>query len=115
MGPSRRWTTEYQQRRTQEADYDLLHETARHGVHVSETLDVATRSLGALLQQHHDRHTRMCCSPQRSGLGQWDGVANRIQSQLRFLEGLLQRSSANNARIQNEITLVSASWLRKKL
>lgn len=67
---------------------------------MSETLDVATRSLGALLQQHHGRHTRMCCSPEQTGLGQWDGVANRIQSQLRFLEGLLQRSSANNARIQ---------------
>lgn len=36
----------------------------------------------------------------------WDGVSSRLAFQLQFLENLLQRSSANNARIQNEIALV---------
>ena len=77
-------------------------------MHVDETLDVAIRSLGAPLQQHNGRHASPCCYPEKHDVQQWDDVENRLQFQLRFLEGLLQRSHTNNARIQNEITLVSA-------
>ncbi|CAN9191717.1 unnamed protein product [Alternaria alternata] len=38
----------------------------------------------------------------------WDAVGEHLEFQLRFLEGLAERSQANNARIQNEITLVSS-------
>ena len=38
--------------------------------------------------------------------GRWDTVGSHYEFQLRFLQGLLERSEANNARIQNEITLV---------
>lgn len=98
------------QRRSQETDYLLLHEIARHGAHVSETLNVAIRSLNAL-RQHHERfrtNTGLACE---NGRRRWDKVGNRFEFQVRFLEGLLQRSEANNARIQNEITLVSL-WFR---
>lgn len=40
----------------------------------------------------------------------WDKVGSRFEFQLRFLEGLLQRSEVNNARIQNEITLVRLDY-----
>lgn len=36
----------------------------------------------------------------------WDKVGSRFEFQHAFLQGLLDRSEANNARIQNEITLV---------
>lgn len=97
------------QRRTQEIDYNLLHEIARHGVHVNETLSVAARSLRAVLRNYQkfskDPHlVNGNAKPQR-----WDSVADRLEFQIRFLEGLVERSQANNARIQNEITLVGTS------
>jgi hypothetical protein len=68
---------------------------------------VAVRSLGAV-RQHHDkfsteRHPVVGKSKRRS----WNTAGDLLGFQLRFLEGLVERSRANNARIQNEITLVS--------
>ncbi|KAF2624913.1 hypothetical protein BU25DRAFT_460743 [Macroventuria anomochaeta] len=40
--------SQYEARRSQETDYFLLHEIARHGVDVSETLSVVTQSLDAM-------------------------------------------------------------------
>jgi hypothetical protein len=96
------------QRRSQEADYFLLHEIARQGIHVSETLSVAVRSLDAM--QHHHVRFREYNDLIRSEKGRenWDRVGTRFEFQLRFLQSLLQRSEANDARTQNEITLVSA-------
>jgi hypothetical protein len=98
---------ETKQRRSQETDYVLLHEIARHGVHVSETLSVAVRSLGAV-RQHHDKFTSETHLVGGKGKRRsWNAVRDHLEFQLRFLEGLVERSQANNARIQNEITLVS--------
>ena len=98
--------THMQQRRSQETDYVLLHEIARHGVHVRETLSVAIRSLDAI-RQHHERFRANARLPSsNSKQGRWDKVGSRFEFQHRFLQGLLDRSEANNARIQNEITLV---------
>jgi hypothetical protein len=89
-----------------ETDYFLLHEIARHGVHVSETLSVAIRSLDAM-QHHHERfRANSDLAGSKNGRRGWDKVGNRFEFQLGLLQGLLQRSEANNARIQNEITLV---------
>lgn len=88
-----------------ETDYFLLHEIARHGVHVSETLSVAIQSLDAM-QHHHERfctNSTLACS--KNGRGRWDKVGSLFEFQLGLLRGLFQRSEANNARIQNEITL----------
>jgi len=95
------------QRRLQETDYFLLHEIARHAVHVSETLNVALRSLDAIRQHHERFRTNTDLVRGSNGRRRWDKVRSRFEFQLRFLQGLLQRSEANNARIQNEITLVS--------
>jgi hypothetical protein len=79
-------------------------------VHVSETLNVAARSLDAM-QHHHERiHTANNVVRDSNACKRWDKVGSRFEFQLRFLEGLLQRSEANNARIQNEITLVSPAY-----
>ncbi|KAL1598074.1 hypothetical protein SLS59_007084 [Nothophoma quercina] len=97
--------SQWEARRSQETDYVLLHEIARHGVHVSETLIVAVRSLGAI-RQHHDKFTteKHLVSGNRKRRS-WNAVGDDLEFQLRFLEGLMERSQANNARIQNEITL----------
>lgn len=79
-------------------------------MHVSETLNVAIRSLDAM-QHHHERfHMSSDLARSNNVRRRWDKVGSRFKFQLRFLQGLLQRSEANNARIQNEITLVSLAY-----
>jgi hypothetical protein len=95
------------QRRSLETDYVLLHEIARHGVHVNETLGVAVRSLCAVQQHHEKFSTERRLVSGSSTRRSWDAVGDHFKFQVRFLEGLVERSQANNARIQNEITLVS--------
>ncbi|KAF2189291.1 hypothetical protein K469DRAFT_747989 [Zopfia rhizophila CBS 207.26] len=86
--------------RPQDPNYPLLHEIARHAIHVSETLSVALESIKALQQQQQVFSTKHF-----QGHNRWDGTHNHFQFQLRFLHGLLLRSESNKARIQNEITL----------
>jgi hypothetical protein len=95
-----------------------LHEIARHGVHVNETLKVAARSLSSIRQHHERSRVEIDLLSSKSKRRSWDTVGEHLEFQLRFLEGLAERSQANNARIQNEITLVSlwryiclGSWL----
>lgn len=83
-----------------------MHEIARHGVHVSETLGVAIRSLNAMGQHFRELRASFDLALSAGKCERWDGVSSRLAFQLQFLENLLQRSSANNARIQNEIALV---------
>lgn len=87
-----------------------MHEIARHGVHVSETLNVALQSLDAM--QHHCERFRTVngCVGGSNACKRCDKVGSRFKLQLRFLQGLLQRSEANNVRIQNEITVVSPAY-----
>ncbi|KAF2627577.1 purine and uridine phosphorylase [Macroventuria anomochaeta] len=101
----------WEARRSQETDYFLLHEIARHGVHVSETLSVAIRSLDTM-QHHHERFRANSDSGRnKHGRRRWDKVGSRFEFQLQFLQGLVERSEANNARIQNEITLFTIGWI----
>jgi hypothetical protein len=87
------------QRRTQETDYALLHEIARHSVHVNETLNVAARSL-SLIRQHHGRsRVEIDLVSSKNKRRHWDAVGEHLEFQMRFLEGLAERSQANNARI----------------
>lgn len=83
----------------------------RHGIHVKETLHAATRSLDAIRQHQEMFHntTKHVSDSREQRLSNIFG--RRLEFQLRFLMGLLDRCEANNARIQNEITLVS---LRRK-
>ncbi len=92
-----------EQNRQLKADYPLLHEMARHMVHVSETLVVALQSLQGLKQQQeeflgqHLQATKFTSTNSKSNF-HW---------QLQLLQSLLARSESNKARLQNEINLVS--------
>ncbi|OCK81526.1 purine and uridine phosphorylase [Lepidopterella palustris CBS 459.81] len=92
---------EWEARRPQEPDYSLLHEIARHMIHVSETLAVALESVKDLQQQQQGF---------LAGIGQgnrsWNKTYSSFQFQLRILQSLLSRSESNKARLQNEIALV---------
>ncbi|KAH7324465.1 hypothetical protein B0I35DRAFT_509206 [Stachybotrys elegans] len=81
-------------------DYSLLHELARHAIHVSETLSVALRSLQDIQQQRRDF---MATYAQTSS--DWHSVHDPFQFQLRLVESILSRSSSNKERLQNEIQL----------
>lgn len=91
-----------------------MHEIARHGVHVNETLSVAARSLGALRQYHDVFLKNLSHGGSKPKIKTWDTVGNRLRFQLDLLENLNERSVANSARIQNEITLVSRRPILRK-
>ncbi|KAH8723846.1 nucleoside phosphorylase domain-containing protein [Phaeosphaeriaceae sp. PMI808] len=103
--------SQWEARRSVEANYLLLHELARHSVHVNETLSVAIRSLDTIRQHHGGLRASIDLSLGKGNCNEWDMVGNRLISQLHVLQNLLQRSSANNARIQNEITLFTVGWI----
>lgn len=102
--------TERRQGKSIETDYSRLHEIARHGVHVNETLSVAIRSLESIGQHYREFCANTDLALSQGKHNRWDGVSSCITFQLHFLENLLQRSTANNARIQNEIALVRKSY-----
>jgi hypothetical protein len=67
---------------------------------------VAIRSLNAMGQHFGELRASIDLALCEGKCDRWNGVSSRLAFQLQFLENLLQRSSANNARIQNEIALV---------
>lgn len=99
------------QARQSKADYTIIHEIARHAIHVSETLQVVARSCKALLDQQNGfvRHLDVDSSVT------WDPVSDRLQLNLQATENLLARSEANCARIQNEVALVSIKSVKSIL
>lgn len=90
------------QARHEEADYTLIHEIARHALHVSETLAVATKSSNDLQRQH--REFLASRNPESSP---WSRNYTPLHFLMRTLEGLVLRAESNKARLQNEIQLVS--------
>ncbi|RYP60604.1 hypothetical protein DL770_009958 [Monosporascus sp. CRB-9-2] len=86
--------------RQQEPDYSLLHEIARHAIHVSETLAVASDSAKELQQQRQD--FMMLHDQSKSS---WRRAHSPLQFSLQILNGLLARSESNKARLQNETQL----------
>lgn len=90
------------QGRKKEVDYALLHEIARHALHVSETLAVASKSANDIQQQHRDFIASLF--PRSSS---WRRNYSPLQFPARTLESLVLRAESNKARLQNEIQLVS--------
>ena len=80
-----------------------LHETARHAIHCSETIDRTITSLDAMLQHS---------SAQKSVNNYGANTITRLQFQLQMLRGLLLRSQANKDRLSNEVTLVGTTLRR---
>lgn len=85
-------------------DYGHLHEIARHAIHVSESLEVAVKTLESILQRHTDYMRDLTYadkSPSRA--------SKQLHNRLLFLETMLvslkYRSASNQARLQNEIQL----------
>jgi hypothetical protein len=74
---------------------------ARHAIHVSETLTVASQSVQDIQQQQLAFMTTLSQSN-----SPWNKIQSRFQFQLRIVQGFLSRAESNKARIQNEITLV---------
>ncbi|ERF72516.1 hypothetical protein EPUS_09294 [Endocarpon pusillum Z07020] len=91
---------EFEKSRPQEPDYPLLHEIARHVIHVCETLAVASECVKDLKQQQQDF---MAAHPQNDI--SWSWAQSPFQFPLRMLQSLLSRSESNKARVHNEITL----------
>lgn len=79
-------------------NYRLLHDIARHAIHVSETLDVAVKTLGGILTQHQEFVVA-------GGLD----ASKDLRRRLLFYEHLLSshrcRSVSNKERLLNEIQL----------
>ncbi|TEA18349.1 Vegetative incompatibility protein HET-E-1 [Colletotrichum sidae] len=87
-------------------DYRHLHETARHAIHVSETLALAVKAAGRILAQHD---TFKADSGDAQPDAAWRKAWQHTNGRLRFFEGmissLLERSDSNKARLFNEIGL----------
>ncbi|WYZ34248.1 hypothetical protein EsH8_I_000524 [Colletotrichum jinshuiense] len=88
-------------------DYRHLHETARHAIHVSETLDLAVKAARKIITQHESHKTPS------GGEGQsdvdwtkaWSHTHQRLQFYEEMLTSLQDRSASNKARHFNEISL----------
>lgn len=92
------------QTRQQEPDYPLLHELARHAIHVSETLGVATQTVKDFQRQYRDFTV---AHSQSNSV--WRRNHDPFHFPLRVLDGLLSRSESNKARVQNETSLVRSN------
>ncbi|ETS78910.1 hypothetical protein PFICI_08763 [Pestalotiopsis fici W106-1] len=82
-----------------EPEYRRLHDLARHAIHVSESLDVAARTLEAINAQHHD--TQSTSLDRRA----WTRVRQRLLFHKQLVDSLRYRSVSNEKRLQNEIQL----------
>lgn len=83
-----------------EPEYRRLHDLARHAIHVSESLDVAARTLEALNAQHHDLRTSLNIDRRA-----WTHVRQRLLFHKQLVDSLRYRSVSNEKRLQNEIAL----------
>lgn len=84
--------------------YLYLHEICRHAIHVSETLNVATKTIEEILSEH-----KSFMDDTQSDDGPTIRSAKHLQRRLRYhehmLQGLQHRSASNKARLMNEIQL----------
>lgn len=81
-------------------DYPMLHEIQRHAIHVSETLEVASTTMG-WIQRHHEQFLG---GPETPSIVSRN-IANRLSVHRHMLTSLLHRSNANKERLQSEIGL----------
>ena len=97
-----------------EPNFPLLHDFARHMIHSSESLDVAIDTMAGILSRH-----QLFLDVERSYIDIDPIVLQRTRQHLLFqnqmMRSLRARSKANEARLHNEIDLVSrrgaTGWL----
>lgn len=84
-------------------DYRRLHDLARHAIHVSETLELATNTIDAILAHHGRVVSLLAAGADLQGTGA--SVGNRLLFYRDMLRSLSLRSASNRNRLQNEIGL----------
>ncbi|KAF1365437.1 hypothetical protein EJ07DRAFT_96580, partial [Lizonia empirigonia] len=86
------------------SEFVLLHETARHAIHVHETINVSVETLQAI---QHQALILSRTNRQRSGENpdDFDQIQASVDSQVRLSRNLLSRAQSNKERLQNEIEL----------
>jgi hypothetical protein len=87
--------------------YTEMHELSRHVIHKSETLEVAARTLKAMIESHGGRSEcsdKLANDPHQTKHLQ---VKENLRYYADFLENLRLRSQAFEKRLQNEIILVN--------
>ncbi|TID05049.1 hypothetical protein CH35J_002208 [Colletotrichum higginsianum] len=89
-------------------DYRHLHETARHAIHVSETLDTGVKAARKILLEH-DSHKAgpgpAGAQPDAAWTRAWHHTHQRLSFYEDMLSSLQERSASNKARQYNEISL----------
>ncbi|KAI0509254.1 hypothetical protein F5B22DRAFT_368605 [Xylaria bambusicola] len=80
-------------------DYRNLHDIARHALHVSETLEVAVKTIKSMLDRHRDLW------PSLSDFDAEQGIHSQLQFFESYISSLSSRSASNEKRMLNEIQL----------
>ncbi|KAF9760890.1 hypothetical protein IL306_004067 [Fusarium sp. DS 682] len=84
--------------------YRDLHDIARHAIHVSETLEVAEKTITAIIQQHSAFEAE-AAEGSRTAKAKFRHVGERVLWYIHILQSLQCRASANKERLLNEIQL----------
>ncbi len=90
--------------------YPLLHDAARHAIHVAETLDVSIITIESMLMQHEQLLLEEATMKTSNYTNQTRRKMHFYQNMMKSFRG---RAQANKERLLNEITLVSWSGLTK--
>ncbi|KAM0246852.1 hypothetical protein ACHAP5_004474 [Fusarium lateritium] len=85
-------------------NYRYMHDTARHAIHVSETLEVAEKTVAAIVQQHNAFQEEVASDNKREK-AKYRYVGERMIWYDHILQSLRCRASANKERLHNEIQL----------
>jgi hypothetical protein len=80
-------------------NYRLLHDMARHAIHVTETLEVDMETLDRIVQQHKSLDSSVRNSPA------WQNVHQQLLFDRQMVISLRHRSVSNEKRLQNEMKL----------
>ncbi|KAF2631393.1 hypothetical protein BU25DRAFT_454846 [Macroventuria anomochaeta] len=103
--------SQWEARRLVDTDYFLLHEIARHGVHVSETLSVAIRSLDAM-QHHHERfRANNDLARSKNGRRRWDKAFNAAAQRDSMVQLQIGEEAKREASAMKAIAVVSMTFL----
>ncbi|CAF3616058.1 hypothetical protein SNK03_003900 [Fusarium graminearum] len=84
--------------------YRHMHDTARHAIHVSETLEVAEKTVASILQQHNVFRDEVGWGDRQRNAG-FRRVDERLLWYDHILRSLRHRASANKERLLNEVQL----------
>lgn len=85
-------------------NYRRLHDIARHAIHVSESLDVTSKTMEGIIAQHQDFLSQRF-STEKIDLDSSENIGRQLLSWRHMISSLRHRSASNKDRLQNEIQL----------